>query len=49
MKNHRNMTPPKEYNKPPIIGPKEMEIQEFLYKEFKIIPLKIQRATRERR
>lgn len=28
MKNQRNMTPPKEYSKPPVIGPKEMEIWE---------------------
>ena len=26
MKNQRNMTPPKEYSKPPVTGPKEMEI-----------------------
>ena len=35
MKNQRNMTPLKEYSKPPVIGPKEMEIQEFPTKNSK--------------
>ena len=50
MKNQRNMTPSKEYSKPPVTGPKEMEIQEFLDREFKKIVLKmLKRATREHR
>lgn len=32
MKNQGNMTPPKEYSKPPTTGPKEMEIQKFPHK-----------------
>ena len=35
--NQGNMTPPKEYGKPPVTGPKEMEIQELLDKEFKVM------------
>lgn len=42
------MTPPKEYSKPPITGPKEMEIQEFPNKGFKIIVLKIFRKLQEK-
>lgn len=37
MKNHGNMTPSKEYNESPVTSPKEMEIQAFPDKEFKII------------
>ena len=37
------MSPPKEYSKPPVTGPKEMEIQELPDKEFKIIVLKMLR------
>lgn len=49
MKNEGNTTPPKEHSKLPLTDPKEMEIQELLDKGFKIILLKILRATREHR
>lgn len=39
MDNQGNMTLPKEQNKVPVIGPKEMEIYKLLDKEFKIIVL----------
>lgn len=35
------MTPPKEYSKPPVTGPKEARIQEAPNEEFKIIILKM--------
>lgn len=41
MKNQGNMTPSKEYSEFPVTSPKEMEIQEFPDKEFKIIVLMI--------
>ena len=41
------MSLPKEYNKPPITGPKEMELKEMLDKEFKIIILQMLRELRE--
>ena len=37
MKNQGNVTPPKKYSKPPVNGPPKMEIQDLLYKEFKIV------------
>ena len=40
-KNQGNVTPPKEHSKPPVTGPKEMEIKELSIKEFKIIVLKM--------
>ena len=40
---------PKEYSKPPRTGPKEMEIQEFPEKVFKIIVLKMLRELQENR
>ena len=33
--NLRNMSPPKEYGKPPRVGPKEMEIRNCLTKNSK--------------
>lgn len=36
-KNQGNMSPPKESSKSQVTSPKEMETQEFLDKEFKII------------
>ena len=47
MKNHGNMTPPKEYSKPPVVSPKKMESQELPYKGFKIIALKMCRELQE--
>nr|XP_021538519.1 DENN domain-containing protein 1B [Neomonachus schauinslandi] len=41
MKNQGNMTPSKEYSESAVTSPKEMEIQEFPDKEFKIIVLMI--------
>ena len=41
------MTPPKEYSKPPVTGPKEMEIQELPDKEFKTIILKMLRELQK--
>lgn len=41
IKNYWNKSPPKEYSKSPLTGPKEMEIQEWSDKEFKIIVLHI--------
>lgn len=40
MKNQNNMTPPKEYSDFPGTNSKEMELQEFADKEFKIIALR---------
>lgn len=39
MKNQANMTLPKGTNKTPVTDPKEMEIYDLPYKEFKIITL----------
>ena len=47
MSNQENMTPPQEYSKFLVTGPKEMEIQEFPNKEFKIIVLKMLRELQE--
>lgn len=44
MKNKGKMSPPKEDNKLPITGPKQMEIQKLPNKEFKII---VTRTLRE--
>lgn len=41
--NPGDMTPTKEYIKPPVTGPKEMKIQEAPNKEFKIIVLNMLR------
>lgn len=41
------MTPPKEYSKPPVTDPKEMEIQELPDKEFKTIILKMLRELQK--
>lgn len=40
MKNQANMTLPKETNNIPITNPKEMDIYELPFKEFKTIILK---------
>lgn len=41
------MTPREEYRKPSVPGPKEIEIQLFPDKEFKIIVLKMLRELKE--
>lgn len=47
MKNQAHMTPPKKYTKSPVTGPKDMEIQALLHKEFKTIALKMFRELQE--
>lgn len=47
MKNQANVIPTKAYSKPPVNGPKEMEIQEFPNKETKIIVLMMFRELQE--
>ena len=46
-KNQKNMTPPKEHSKYPVIDPKEMMIHELPDKECKIIVLKVLREPQE--
>lgn len=47
LKNLRNMSPPKEYGKPPRVGPKEVEIRNCLTKNSKcsIVPRELQEKT----
>lgn len=43
------MSPPKDYNKSVLTGPKEMKIQGFSNRKFKEIVLDAQKAIREHR
>ena len=47
MKTQKNMTPSKEYSKPTVTGPKEMEFQELSDEEFKIIFLQMLNESKE--
>lgn len=47
MKNQQNMTPLKKHSKLPVTNPKETEIHELSYKEFKITVLKMLRELVE--
>lgn len=47
--NYRTMSPPKDYNKSVLTGPKEMKIQGFSNRKFKEIVLDAQKAIREHR
>lgn len=49
MENQGNMIPPKEQNKAPATGPKEMWIYKIPNKELKIIIFKISMSYKKRR